>query len=524
MSKRAGFAFLMCGTAALMAQPAALTYRSSIDNTDQPYALYVPKGLDRLHKYPLVIGLHEEESNHVLDLKHIFGVISRFGESGLQAATSFPPMRDEEYIVACPFGRGTMGYQGIAEQDVYDVMAEVKRRYPVDEDRVYLTGSSMGGGAVLWMALTRPDLWAAVAPVCAATVPGSEELAANALNVPVRLFHGELDPAVTAESSRQWQRRLLAAGVSVDYIEYPGVRHNAWDVAYRNGSIFDWLGKYTRGRDPNHVHFATRLGRYNTAYWVRIDGFAPGALATIDALREAGAVRVQTKDVDVFTLTTAAKSVTIDGAAMRLRPGAALSFSKAGGKWTQAHAAAALPGGPIVEAVNGRHIYVYGSGDEQGHRNAEAAAAWSTVKVRINLKLPVKSDEEVTDDDVASSNLVLFGNARTNRLIARLAPQLPMELNPGAADYGLLYLASAGKHYVLVSSGLPWWTGSEEVQRGGYRFAPEQYRLLSTFGDYILFKGGLKNVLAEGRYGRNGKVPAETVAKVLGTGTVSVAR
>jgi enterochelin esterase-like enzyme len=516
---------LLCGAAALMAQPAALTYRSSVDNTDQPYALYLPRTLDRAHKYPLVIGLHEEESNHVLDLKHIFGVISRFGETGLQSLTSFPPMRDQEYIVACPFARGTMGYQGTAERDVYDVMAEVKRRYPVDEDRVYLTGSSMGGGGALWMALTRPDLWAAVAPVCAATIPGSEELAGNAVNLPVRLFHGELDPAVPAESSRQWQRRLLAASVSVDYIEYPGVRHNAWDVAYRNGSIFEWFGKYKRDRDPNHVHFATRLGHYNAAYWVRIDAFAPGALATIDAVREGSAVRVQTKDVDAFTLTAAAKTVTIDGAVMRLRPGAALSFAKAGGKWVQGHAAtAALPSGPIVEAVNGRHIYVYGSGDEQGHRNAEAAAAWSTVKVRINLKLPVKSDEEVTDEDVASSNLVLFGNARTNRLIARFAPQLPMELSPGAADYGLLFIAAVGRHYVVVSSGLPWWTGSDEAQRGGYRFAPEQYRLLSTFGDYVLFKGGLKNVLAEGRFDRNGRVPADATAKVMGAGTVSLAR
>jgi enterochelin esterase-like enzyme len=515
---------LWCGAAALMAQPAALTYRSSLDHTDQPFALYVPRDLDRARKYPLVIGLHEEESNHVVDLKHIFGLINRTAESGLQALTWFPPMRDQEYIVACPFARGTMGYQGIAEQDVYDVMAEVKRRLPVDEDRVYLTGSSMGGGGALWMALTRPDVWAAVAPVCAATIPGSEELAGNAVNFPVRLYHGELDPAVPAESSRQWHRRLLEAGITVEYIEYPGVRHNAWDVAYHNGSIFEWFGKYKRNRDPNHVHFATRRGRYSAAYWVRIDGFAPGALATIDAVREGSAVQVQTKDVDAFTLTAAAKTVTIDGALMRLRPGAALSFGRAGGKWAQARGAATPPGGPIVEAVNGWHIYVYGSGDEQGHRNAEAAAAWSTVKARINLKLPVKSDEEVTEEDVAASNLVLFGNARTNRLIARFAAHLPMELSPGAADYGLLFLAPVGKHYVLVNSGLPWWTGADDVQRGGYRFAPEQYRLLSTFGDYILFKGGLNNVLAEGRFDRNGRVPAEAAAKVMGAGTVNMAR
>src|SRR5437870_5341458 len=201
MRNAIGCVMLLCVLAALVAQPSAVTYRSAVDNTEQPYALYLPKPLDRARKYPLVIGLHEEDSNHVVNLKHLFGVTARYGETGLQALTSFPPLRDQEYIVACPFARGTMGYQGIAEQDVYDVMAEVKRRYPVDEDRVYMTGSSMGGGGALWMALTRPDVWAAVAPVCAATIPGSEELAGNALNFPVRLFQGELDPAVLAESS-----------------------------------------------------------------------------------------------------------------------------------------------------------------------------------------------------------------------------------------------------------------------------------------------------------------------------------
>jgi pimeloyl-ACP methyl ester carboxylesterase len=507
MRKAIGCGLLLSAFAALVAQPSAPTYRSSVDDSDQPYALYMPKTLDRGRKYPLVIGLHEEDSNHVMNLRHLFGVIGRFGETGLQALTAFPPMRDQDYIVACPFGRGTMGYQGIAEQDVYDVMAEVKRRYPIDEDRVYLTGSSMGGGGALWLALTRPDIWAAVAPVCPATTPGSEDLAGNALNFPVRLFHGELDPAVPAENSRQWQKRMLEAGVTVDYTEFPGIRHNAWDTAYRNGALFDWIGKYKRERDPNHVHFSSRLGRYNSAYWVRLDAWAPGDLATIDAVRSSGAIRVRTTNLDAFTLNADARAVTIDDTAVRLRPASRLSFVKSGGRWSQVPAAKVdPPHGPIVEAVNGRHMYVYGVDDEVSKRYAERAAAWSNVRVHINLKLPVKSDDQVTADDLARYDLVLFGNEHTNRLIARFAPQLPMSLNPGAADYGLLFLADVGGHRVLVSSGLPWWTGAEDVNRpGGYRFAPEQYRLLSTFGDYILFKGSLANVLAEGRYDRAGK-------------------
>ena len=233
-------------------------------------------------------------------------------------------------------------------------------------------------------------------------------------------------------------------------------------------------------------------------------------------------IRVETQEVDAFTLSTAAKAVTIDGSPVRLRPLAPRSFSRTERGWTQSPSAAAALQGPIVEAVNGRHIYVYGTDDAQSRHYAETAAAWSSNRSRLNLTLPVKSDREVNDDDLANANLVLFGTAQTNRLIARFAPQFPIALNPGAADYGLLVILPEGKHYVLVSSGLPWWTGAEEANRGGYRWAPETYRLLSTFGDYILFKGSLAGVLAEGRYDRNGKVAPEVAGKLSASGTVTI--
>jgi pimeloyl-ACP methyl ester carboxylesterase len=525
---------LACALAAasLLGGQTVVTYRSTVDGSEQPYALYVPKSYDPARRYPVVLSLHEEESNHVVNLKRVFGIPARYGETGWQALNSLAVPRAVDYLVACPFARGTMGYQGIAEQDVYDVLADVKRRYPVDEDRVYLTGSSMGGGGALWLALTRPDVWAAVAPVCPDVFPGTADLAPNALHLPMRFFHGDLDPAVAVESSRQWQRRLLMLDSPVEYIEFPGVRHNAWDFAYKNGVIFDWFDKYRRDANPDRVRLAARDLRYGAAWWVRIDALAPGALALVDAVRSAGGVRVLTQDVDAFTLAATAmaatakavtaKAVTIDGAAVRLRPAAALSFTKTPQGWRQNPPPAAALQGPIVEAVNARHIYVYGADDVQTRRYAESAAAWSSNRSRLNLTLPVKSDREVTDDDLDSASLVLFGTPQTNRLVARFAAQFPLALNPGAADYGLLFILPVGKHYILVSSGLPWWAGAEEANRGGYRFAPEPYRLLSTFGDYILFKGSLANVLAEGRFDRRGKVGPEVAEKLRASGTVTV--
>jgi poly(3-hydroxybutyrate) depolymerase len=515
--------------------PRVVNFYSDIDRSQQAYALYVPKAFDPAKKYPLLVSLHSEESNYRLNMKQVFGVSARYGELDSINMRYNPPLPDAEFFVACPLARGTMGYEGIAEQDVYDMLADVERQYPIDPDRVYLTGISMGGGGALRLALTRPDVWAAVLPVCAATRPGLEELTPNALDLPVRLVHGELDPIVPVQSSRDWHRRLLDLHDPAEYLEFPAIRHNAWDAAYRDGTAFAWFGKYRRNRFPERVRFVTRSYRYRSAYWVRIDGLTPGTPASVDARRSDNQVQVKTSGIDGFTISLdrPVTAVTIDGAAVRIRPAASMSFVKTARGWSTGvfpalpkHAGAE---GPIAEAVSGRHIYVYGSlgthtAEELDARRrlAESAARWPTAQEHLTLSLPVKVDSEVTDADIDSADLVLFGTAETNSLIARFAVRLPLALSPAAADYGLVFVAPLGKHYVLVNSGLPWWTGADERNRAGDRFAPAQYRLLSTFGDYVLFEGSLAHVVAEGRFDRNWKAPADAAAKMAATGTVTV--
>jgi predicted esterase len=524
--------------------PQVLSFFSDVDDSDQPYGLYLPKSFDAAKKYPLVVSLHGAWSNHRLNLRRVFGRGNRPAETDAQASRYFPAVRDVEFIVASPYARGTMGYQGIPEKDVYDVVADVKRRFPIDEDRVYLTGLSMGGGGALWLGLTRPDVWAAVAPVCPAVPDGTDELAPNALNLAVHLFHGDQDPAVPVDVSRRWHKELLNLGVNAAYIEYPGVRHNSWDFAYRDGAIFDWFAKFRRVRYPERVRLVSRAYRYGSAYWVRLDGLRPGTAASIDAaFTEKNRITVATANLDGFTLAPAGHprfargapvSVTVDGTAIRTK-GDPLSFTRTEKGWRagrfQPGPAQKRPGaeGPIAAAVASRHVYVYGTADapppevlEERRQVAATAAAWSAPRVRLSLAFTAQADKDVSAQDLEDANLVLFGTKETNRLIARFAPQLPLALNPGAADYGLVFVAPAGKRYVVVNSGLPWWTGADTAKRGDFRFMPPAYRVLLTFGDYILFKGSLENVVAEGLFDRNWKAPAEAAAKMRETGTVVI--
>ncbi len=524
--------------------PQVATFFSLVDDSDQPYALYVPKNYYPRRAYPLVISLHGAWSNHRLNLRRVFGQGNRPGEADFEATRYFPPLRDVDFIVASPWARGTLGYQGIPEHDVWDVMADVKKRFRIDEDRVYLTGLSMGGGGTLWLGLTRPDVWAAIAPVCPALPPGVDILAPNALNLPVHFFHGDADPLVPVDVSRKWHARLRELGAPVQYAEYPGVKHNSWDNAYKNGAIFDWFAKHKRNRFPARVRFVSDRYQYNSAYWVRLEGLTPGVAASMDA-RFSGKnkIEIQTAQLDGFSLALDGHpeyssreplNVSIDGAALVLKPGAAAAFSKVEGRWTAAPYSRAAgekrPGaeGPIGAAVSGRHIYVYGTADnppadEMARRRemAQQASEWSTPRLRLTLNLRALADREVREADLNGANLVLFGSRQTNRFVAKYAGRFPVELNSSAADYGLVFVYPVDGRYVVVNSGLPWWTGAENAKRG-LRFLPSKAQTLATFGDFILFKGSLENVVAEGRFDRHWKVPAEAAEKMKSTGTVTV--
>jgi Dienelactone hydrolase family len=507
---------------ALWAQGQVLTFRA-VDGSEQPYAVFAPEFAPG-KTYPLVISLHMEQSTHRLNLRQVLG--------GDQVG----PMAHPDAVVACPLARGSIGYEGIPEQDVYSVLADAERRFPIDPDRVYLTGISIGGAATLRLALTRPDVWAAVAAVCPMPDPRAESLAVNAANLPVRIYAGDQDPLVPVAATRAWQRRLVDAGAPAEYLEFPGVRHNVWVLAYRQGAIFDWFAQFRRQRSPERVRLTADAYRYASAYWVRIDGLTPGTTATIDAVRKGAAeVTVETKNIDGFTLTPArpVATVTIDGTALGVRRAAVLSFQKVGGHWRPGLLPAAGKRlgaeGPIVAAVSGRPIYVYGTADaphgdelEARQKTAQQAAAWVEPGTPFGVALPVKADIDLSADELAHADLILFGTRASNSVVARYAAALSLELNPGAADYGLLQVAPEGGRYLLVSSGLPWWSGLEAERLGGWTFSPQQLRLLSTFGDYILFKGSLANGIAEGRFDRNWKLPPDARAKIAASGTVAI--
>ena len=127
------------------------SYVSSIDDAEQPFALWVPRTYSRRRKYPLIVALHGSDADHRMIPEECFQMHKR----GFR----------EDVIFLSPFGRGDVDFRWLAETDVWDTMNWVKTHYRIDARRQYLTGISMGGFATWRLACAYPEQWAAVAPV-----------------------------------------------------------------------------------------------------------------------------------------------------------------------------------------------------------------------------------------------------------------------------------------------------------------------------------------------------------------------
>ena len=119
-----------------------------------------------------------------------------------------------------------------------DFIDSVANEYNVNKNAITLTGISMGGFGTWEMAMTYPDYFAAIAPICGG---GMAWRVGALVNLPIRVYHGDMDDAVPLEYSRLMVDKLKACGSKVEFTIFPGVNHNSWDPAYETTDLIDWL-------------------------------------------------------------------------------------------------------------------------------------------------------------------------------------------------------------------------------------------------------------------------------------------
>ncbi len=198
-------------------------------------------------KVPLVIFLHgagERGDDNEVQLVH---GMKDFASDANRSA--FPC-----YVLApqCPKNQSWASIDRIREKPtlaedpsealglVVDLVAQLQKEFPIDSQRIYITGLSMGGYGT-WDAIQRhPEMFAAALPICGGGDSSAEKVA-PICQLPIWVFHGGADNVVPAERSRELIAALKDAGGEPKYTQYQGVGHDSWTATYSNPEVMKWL-------------------------------------------------------------------------------------------------------------------------------------------------------------------------------------------------------------------------------------------------------------------------------------------
>ena len=126
--------------------------------------------------------------------------------------------------------------------DLFDMLkallAEIACADFTDPERIYCMGASMGGYATWQLAMSCPEYFAAIVPICGG---GMYWNAARLINVPVWAFHGAKDTVVLPEESQKMVNAVNRKNGNARLTLYPENDHNAWSDTYSNPEVFSWM-------------------------------------------------------------------------------------------------------------------------------------------------------------------------------------------------------------------------------------------------------------------------------------------
>ena len=220
-----------------------LSVNNYVDKGDTlRYRMLFPDA-DTLRRYPLVVFLHgagERGNDNEAQLK--WGVMNFATDQNmmLHPALVIVPQCPEK-ISWSNFSRSDMKLQPTPSKPmelVIGLIHQLMKTNPVDTNRIYITGLSMGGYGTYDAIERHPNLFAAAVPVCGA---GDTSRAIAIAHIPIWIFHGAEDPAVNPIYSLQMFEALTKAGAHPGFTEYPAVGHFSWLGAYSDPLMMEWL-------------------------------------------------------------------------------------------------------------------------------------------------------------------------------------------------------------------------------------------------------------------------------------------
>jgi len=210
--------------------------------TDKPkarynYLLYLPKDyVEKTVPYPVIIYLHGS-SHRGNDLNKLKGY-------GLPYVID--KGKEFNFIVVspqCPDGKYWSSENWF--DSLYD---ELKSKYRIDTDRVYLTGISLGGYGTFIAGIDHADKLAAIVPLCGGVNDSDmTRLCSTLKKMPIWTFHGTADNIIPISETERVIKVLEQCKGNVQFTRLQNEGHTI-QYLYEKDDIYDWMLKWKRGK------------------------------------------------------------------------------------------------------------------------------------------------------------------------------------------------------------------------------------------------------------------------------------
>jgi len=434
-------------------------YTSKIDGSVQPYWIIVPKDYDfaAKEKHRLDFWWHGRFENTV---EAGFMANSPGGGGGIIPAPGA--------LILHPFGRFSNANKFAGEIDTFECLDHAKKHYRIDEDRLVARGFSMGGAACWQYAVHYPTLWAANAPGAGFSetpeflkvfqqekieptwyekklwhLYNATDYAQNIFDLPTVAYSGEIDSQ--KQAADVMAREMKKVGLELTHIIGPKTGHS-----YEKGAkvevnkLIDAVvakGK-PAPKDRKEIKFVTYTLRYNECDPVTVMGLEQHwKRASVFGTIQDG-ITLQTENVSALQVNGLSGKIVIDGQSIGFptaTPPDKGYFEKVKGKWTMvlvpfANELVKKHGlqGPIDDAFMDAFVMVKPSGKPMNAKVGEWAEkemkhATDHWRKQFRGDAPVKADTEITDADIKSNTLVLWGDPASNAVLAKIADKLPIQ-------------------------------------------------------------------------------------------------
>jgi dienelactone hydrolase len=465
-------------------------YRSKIDGSVQPYGLVIPgsytfEGKDR---YRLDVWFHGRGET----LSEVNFLHERMRQPG-----QFTPA---DTIVLHPYGRYCNAFKFAGEVDVYEALDSARAQYRVDDDLIAVRGFSMGGAACWQFAVHDASRWFAANPGAGFSetprfldvfqkealdptwyerklwqLYDCDDWAANLKQCPTVAYSGELDSQ--KQAADVMAEALLGEGIELTHVIGPGTKHayhpdSAREVERRLDAIAA-VSAVERKRAPTTIDFVTYTLRYNRMGWVTVDGldehweparvWASRGLDTDDDGVAYQYVDLSTENVNAMSLDFPPGRhavgdefgpvvIDVDGQELEGplvqsdRSWSAHLVRDAQGDWSLGTPEDSLRKrhglqGPIDDAFMDAFVFVRPTGTPRH----EKVGAWAESEMNRAVehwrrhfrgRARVVDDTAVTDELIASANLVLWGDPESNAVLKRVADKLPIRWDAEAVRVG----------------------------------------------------------------------------------------